>query len=287
MKTVTVVIPTYNRGDRIEHTLTSVVDQDYRKVEIIVVDDGSTDATETIVKKVAGRIANTDKRIRYFRQDNQGACVARNIGMALSKGFYIVFLDSDDLLDKKYLTTQVTKIEADNSQCAICDFRWVDGTGRLIGNRKNSQHPHEFIRTLASPHISTVLMRRDSIPPGLQWDARLKRIQDMDFVFKYFATISRWSYVNQTLFTYFLHDGERISDSYYKGFQYGILRESFKSFLEENKSFISTDPTQLYRSYMWALRKHQLKNGLVKITPSFLKKLRKGILSTRDHDKHT
>jgi glycosyltransferase involved in cell wall biosynthesis len=278
MKTVTVIIPTYNRENIIGRTLTSILDQDYRKVDILVVDDGSTDATEQVIKSIAERNEDVDKRIRYVRQDNQGACVARNRGMQLAIGDYIMFLDSDDLIKRSKLSTQVKQIETENSQCSICDFERIDEAGRIIGYANNNRHPHDFIRNLVSPHISTVLMRRDSIPPNLQWNVKLKRNQDMDFIYKYFSSIGDWSYVNQALFQYCLHGGEQISDSYSKGFQYRVLRESFKTYLENDKKFVSTDPMQLYRSYRWALGKHQLKNALIAFTPNHVKKFIKRYL---------
>ncbi len=286
MKTVTVIIPTYNRENRIARTLASVLDQDYGKIEIIVIDDGSTDATESVIRRVAEHNADADKRIRYIRQTNQGACVARNRGMMLTTGDYIMFLDSDDLIKPTKLSTQVKQIETENSQCSICDFECIDDTDRVVASFDNNRHPYDFIRMLVSPHISTVLMRSDSLPPGLQWDTRLKRIQDMDFIFKYFASVQTWSYINQALFRYCLHSGERISDSYLKGIQYSVLRKSFKFYLENNENFITTNPLELYRAYREVLWKHQLKNTLVSFVPIFLRKSLKRLRESKakDHD---
>ncbi len=282
MKTVSVIIPTYNRENRIERTLVSVLNQDYGNIEIIVIDDGSTDATESVVQRIVKNNADAGKRIRYIRQENHGACVARNRGMMLATGNYIMFLDSDDLLKPINLSEQVKKIETENSQCAICDFECIDDTGNITAYFKNDRHPHGFIRDLVSPSISTVLMRRDSLPPGLQWNSQLKRIQDVDFIYKYFASIETYSYTNEALFQYFLHDGERISDSYKKGVQYGVLRKSFKSYIKDNKAFITTESKQICRAYMRVLWRHQLKNTLVHYIPSSLKKLIKRLLGIKN-----
>lgn len=282
MKTVSVIIPTYNRENRIERTLVSVLDQDYPNVEIIVVDDGSTDATESVIKRLTDRNQDIGKRIRYVRQNNAGACVARNRGMMLATGDYMMFLDSDDLLKKTYLSTQVMQIEIDNSECSICDFECINDEGGIISYFNNNRYPHDFIRAFVSPHISTVMIKSDSIVPGLQWNARLKRIQDMDFVFKYFSCISTWSYVNQPLFQYCLHGEERISDSYIKGIQYDVLRESFKSYIRNNQNFITTQPMDIYRAYRKVLLKHQVKNTLARLTPIFLKKLLKQFKFVQD-----
>jgi len=89
--TVSVIIPTYNRAHTIGRAIKSVLNQTYQDFEIIVVDDGSTDNTEEVVKSFR------DKRIRYIQhKKNKGAAAARNTGIKSAKGKYIAFQDSDD-----------------------------------------------------------------------------------------------------------------------------------------------------------------------------------------------
>ena len=273
MKTVSVIIPTFNRGQRIAKTISSVLNQDYTKIEIIIVDDGSVDVTASVVQKLSERNNSPDRSIRYFYQENSGACVARNRGLMLATGGYVMFLDSDDLIKESMLSAQVERIENEGSQCSICDFECIDEQGKIVLSFNNNRHPHEFIRNLISPSISTVLMRRDSLPPGLNWNANLKRIQDIDFMFKYFSSITKWSYVDQPLFQYCLHGDRRISDSYLKGVQYSILRNSFKTYIRNNTAFVTADPDGLYRAYARCLLKHQIKNAIISVVPSFLRKL--------------
>ncbi|MHC5054648.1 MAG: glycosyltransferase family 2 protein [Planctomycetota bacterium] len=105
---VSVIIPTHNRAGLIGETLESVFAQDYRPIEAIVVDDGSTDSTESVVRSFEPR-ARDGLSLRYVRQENSGAPAARNRGLRESKGEYIQFLDSDDLLDPRKLTLQVCR----------------------------------------------------------------------------------------------------------------------------------------------------------------------------------
>jgi glycosyltransferase involved in cell wall biosynthesis len=93
-----VIIPTYNRADFIRQTVQSVLDQTYRNFEIIIVDDGSTDNTEEVVKGINSNL------ISYYRIVNSERAVARNFGMEKATGDYITFLDSDDIFYPDYLS---------------------------------------------------------------------------------------------------------------------------------------------------------------------------------------
>jgi glycosyltransferase involved in cell wall biosynthesis len=92
MPKVSVIIPTYNRAHYVTEAIQSVLNQSYKDFEIIVIDDGSTDNTREVIERLK------DPRLKYFYQENQGVCVARNNGINVSVGEYIYFLDSDDVL---------------------------------------------------------------------------------------------------------------------------------------------------------------------------------------------
>jgi GT2 family glycosyltransferase len=104
---VSVIIPAYNYAQFIADTLASVQAQSYQRWECIVVDDGSTDDTDAVVKG----FSESDRRIKYVRQDNRGLAGARNSGITCSAGEYLQFLDADDLLEEKKLERQVEFLE--------------------------------------------------------------------------------------------------------------------------------------------------------------------------------
>ena len=108
---VSIIIPTYNRENKLERAVESVLEQSYQYIEVIVVDDCSTDNTVTLMGKY-----KDDERVVYYRlEKNSGACVARNKGIELSKGDYIGFLDSDDIfLPKK--NTNADRLFTENKQ---------------------------------------------------------------------------------------------------------------------------------------------------------------------------
>ena len=104
---VSVIVPTFNRAYCLEKTLDSVLAQTYTNVEVVVIDDGSTDDT---YKLFEGQYAN-DPRIKYFAQVNRGLPSARNVGIKHSTGKYIAFCDSDDIWLEHKLSTQVACLE--------------------------------------------------------------------------------------------------------------------------------------------------------------------------------
>lgn len=99
---ISVIIPIFNRADFIERSLKSVLDQSYSDLEVIVVDDGSTDETFQVVKKFF-----SDKRLKYIYQENSGVSSARNLGVSVASFKWIAFLDSDDEWHTNKLLEQV------------------------------------------------------------------------------------------------------------------------------------------------------------------------------------
>ena len=101
--TVSIIVPCFNQGDYLNDALQSIVNQSYTDWECIIINDGSNDDTE----KVAKNWVKKDNRFRYFYTNNQGVSNARNLGIQSSKGNYIQFLDSDDILEKEKIKHQV------------------------------------------------------------------------------------------------------------------------------------------------------------------------------------
>src|SRR6478609_2540549 len=109
-KLVSVIVPCYNNEVTIEETITSILEQSYNNIEIIIVNDGSTDNSEAVIKK----ILLENKNITYISQENSGPSHSRNQGVLVAKGFYIVFIDADDIIDSKFIEEYVTAFDKDN-----------------------------------------------------------------------------------------------------------------------------------------------------------------------------
>jgi GT2 family glycosyltransferase len=123
---VSVIIPTYNRASLIGRAIQSVIDQTYQDLEIIVVDDGSTDGTGDILRRY-------DERIRSFRHpQKKGAGSARNTGIRQAKGQYLAFLDSDDEWLEKKLETQIEAFRTASPMVGVV----YTGTWRVKGEKR-------------------------------------------------------------------------------------------------------------------------------------------------------
>ncbi len=116
MAKISIIVPMYNSEKHIKKCLESILNQTYEDFELLLINDGSTDITESIIKKY------DDDRIKYYKNENQGIGKARNYGIEKSKGEYIVFIDSDDYVEKTMLEKLINKIESDKLDIVICDY---------------------------------------------------------------------------------------------------------------------------------------------------------------------
>jgi glycosyltransferase involved in cell wall biosynthesis len=269
---VSIIIPTFNRRDYIADAIMSILSQTYDVIEILIIDDGSTDNTKQVIDNIIAR-NSTNKNIYYYYQNNAGACSARNRGLMLSTGTFIQFMDSDDIIDPEKISKQVEQIMINNTPCAICDFAVVDMMGKIIKKVKNNNDILGYVENFRSVFISSPLIRKDSIPPGLQWDINLKRQQDMDFLFKYFLTIDAWSYTPGFYSKYRMHEGEQISKTYDKGVQYGELVKSMKDYVRYNTNFFTERTRKIAQKYILNLYYHFIISRMKRMIKVILKPL--------------
>ncbi len=154
---VSVIMPTYNRRNYIRESLDSVLAQDFSGFEVIVVDDGSTDGTEEEIRPYEGRI-------RYIRQENRGAGVARNVGIRNARGTYIAFMDSDDLSRPSHLKSLYSFLDKNP------EFAMVVGNGGYLGGKYRNRS------AIISPKRVKRLEKRGVTVKDL-FDGRVVRLQ--------------------------------------------------------------------------------------------------------------
>jgi glycosyltransferase involved in cell wall biosynthesis len=207
---LSVIIPTYNRADRVSKAIGSVLEQTFADLEVIVVDDGSSDDTRKTLGETFG------DRIRYYAQANQGVSGARNRGIAEARGEWIAFLDSDDLWEKDKLEWQLEALKQFSPNCGACytDTRFLNhAETRTLFQMAEASYRHEAIagvneevlRLLVKPggagmviHVSSFVGRADVVRRTGGFNAKLRYSEDSEFMFR-LALLTNFCYVNRPL----------------------------------------------------------------------------------------
>ena len=190
---VSIIVPCYNYGHFLTETIDSLHAQTFESWECIIVDDGSTDNTE----EIARRLTASDTRIQYLRQPNQGQAAARNRGFLISTGMYIQFLDADDLIETRKLEVQVAYLEAHTDVDIVYgELRYFvkdHRTERLYSmfgqnepwmpqiSGQGKDLVEVLLRLNALGGVSTPLIRRELMVEVGGFDVRLRPVEDWDF----------------------------------------------------------------------------------------------------------
>lgn len=125
---VSVMIPVYQAENTIEKCLDSILSQTYKRIEILAVDDGSTDNTKNILRKYAGK----DNRIRAkFYDENRGQSAVRNEMIRWARGEFFCFVDSDDYVDEKFIEELFDSITRNNTDISVCNYYSVSDIGEI------------------------------------------------------------------------------------------------------------------------------------------------------------
>lgn len=185
---VSIILPTYNRAASVGRAVESVLRQTYPYFELLVIDDGSTDDTERIIREYG------DKRIKYYKLlHNEGQSKARNIGMDLAQYEFLAFEDSDDLWRPQKLEKQMEMMQAAGPEVGLVyhKFRYDMGSGKgiimpdeRIAVEKKSGNIYTQLLWDNLIGMPTILMRKECIQSVGKLDETLKCLEDYDFVLR-------------------------------------------------------------------------------------------------------
>lgn len=146
---VSIIVPVYNCEKYVEKCILSLVNQSYINIEIIIINDGSTDSSAKLINKLVG--ANDNAFL--INQKNKGVSEARNLGVKSSKGKYITFVDGDDYLEEHYIENFVKQAEKYNAQLCVCGYTLVDEAGKIL----NIVSPTEYTKDSHEEYIYRIL----------------------------------------------------------------------------------------------------------------------------------
>lgn len=177
-----IVIPAFNREKTIKRTIDSVINQTYTNLEIIVIDDGSTDNTRNVVLGLIN-----DDKIKYIYQDNQGAQVARNNGLKRAKGEYILFLDSDDWLFDDCISKVVEFYKNNELIDAVYYLTGLYKKGKIVSARNDYLQGNVYEKVLEQGYLTSssfITMKKNIFDKIGEWDTLFPSSQDDDICFR-------------------------------------------------------------------------------------------------------
>lgn len=227
---ISIIIPAYNAEKYIDKCIESIINQTKKELEIIIINDGSTDNTEKIIKKYS------DKRINYYKNKNQGIGKTRNFGIKKSTGKYLMFIDSDDYIEKDTCELLFNKAEGDNLDLVICDF-YREFENKLVEekiiNFKNTNlkdKPELLYKINLSPWNK--LYKSEMIKDNNIYFNEEFKYEDTPFVFMSLDKAKSIGKVNKYLNHYIIHDNSETTVRDEKCFDIfeiiNIVRDYFK-----------------------------------------------------------
>lgn len=241
---VSVIIPTYNRGYTIERCISSVLNQTYNELEVIIVDDGSNDCTKEIIGKIV------DNRIHYVVLEKQvGACSARNIGIDMSNGSIIAFQDSDDEWELDKIEKQVEiLLHRDDIDIIFCKIKRFEESKELdVFPNLNKDLIVSYDQLLAGNLISTqTMLGYTECFKKIKFDKNMKRFQDWEIALRLVKEYQIY-FLNQALVKVYLQN-DSISKSNIK------TVSGLESIIVKNIVAYKGNPEILYDLYGYLAR---------------------------------
>ena len=232
---ISIVIPVYNAEKYLEQCLNSVKNQTYKNFEVILVNDGSIDNSESICKA----FVESDTRFRYYLKANGGASSARNLGLDNITGEYITFIDADDWVDENHLEVLINNIKENNSDMAVSSIKKFDNVSRfkfrVYSNQEkyllnyNKLNREEFLVILPklihasnSYKITVSKLFKKELVTDVRFDESIVYGEDLDFFFKIYNKVNSISYVDEVTYIYRLHN-ERTSSKFNQQYAEQVL----------------------------------------------------------------
>ena len=170
---VSCIVPVFNGERYVAEALDSILAQTYRPLEVIVVDDGSTDGTAEVV-------AQYDDPVRYYRQSNAGPAAARNTGLTMAQGAFVAFLDADDLWHAEKLSRQMVRF-ADRPQLDLCVTHIQNFWIPEMEQEAKQFHDDRFSQPLPGYLTVTLLARRAVFDTFGPFDPTVRHAEDVDW----------------------------------------------------------------------------------------------------------
>lgn len=212
---VSLIIPAYNCEKYINRSLESVLNQAHSNLQIIVIDDGSTDSTG----EICDCVANHDSRVEVVHKKNEGVSVARNCGLDRAKGKYVAFVDADDVIDFEYISTMLSAAEQYECGIVTCQAMVVNQNGMMRSNMKSGKvqvvkiSEYDFMKNWSHATVWGALFSRQLLN-GLTFDKELFVGEDSLFFASALIRCESVVHIFDELYFYYVYDSSALHGTY-------------------------------------------------------------------------
>lgn len=214
MVLVSVIVPVYNAEKYLEKCIQSLLEQDIADYEVILVDDGSTDKSATIIDEYCSK----SSVLRSVHKSNGGVSSARNQGLKMAKGKYIAFVDSDDYVDKDYLSSMVSSYTKEDIDLVVSSMLFDDI--KTISEKEGEYSPVEtacrfYTRNSFQGYLVNKLFKASIITENnITFDENSHFCEDLLFCAEYVRYIRKTCYTDKACYHYCLNNGSATQDRY-------------------------------------------------------------------------
>ena len=233
---ISVVVTCYNHQDYIEQCLRSIFAQTYRNIELLVLDDGSSDHSAEIIEAV---LADSPFPTRFESHENMGVVKTRNKALQQIQGTYFIFVDSDDFLDSDYIESFYTSMVQEEADIVYCDLYDPDKKEVYLKSR-----PYDKLAFLTENYISNCSLIRRSVADGIYYDEALNRekLEDYDFLLNLIINQgAKPVYDAKTKLNYRVFDKESISKR-------DSTRYHYEMYLKILRKYVRQIPDDIYQA---------------------------------------
>ena len=216
---VSIIVPVYQIEKYIKNCLDSILHQTYPNIEIILIDDGSTDSTG----KICDEYQLKDDRIKVIHKMNEGVAIARNVGIQMSKGEFLTFIDGDDYVISNYIELLVNSINTSNSDMSLTNSQVISENTDInysqVSGSVRELNDLELLRELMSMkiihNISGKMFKRD-IFGQILFTPNKKYAEDLEVIYKYVLKIKKATYINVKAYFYLIRQDSAMQKGFDK-----------------------------------------------------------------------
>ena len=214
---ISVIVPIYNVEQYLRRCIDSIINQTYKNLEIILIDDGSTDNSSTICDEYCKK----DKRIKVIHKNNEGVSSARNKGIELSKGKYIVFIDSDDYVSNEHIEVLYDCIISNNVDLVISNLIDISEDGIILNNEEKESflmNKDQCLKELLSEdnfyHLCCGNIYRKDLLEKIRFNCKYRIAEDLDFLYRYIKHIRSAYFLSKNTYYYLKREGSATNSIY-------------------------------------------------------------------------